>query len=71
MRFGRKGKLAPKFISPYEIIAYKLVLLANMIQIHNVFHVLLLCKYIVDPSYVLRVEDIKLLNYLSYEERPM
>jgi hypothetical protein len=45
-RFGIKGKLAPHYIGPYEIIeacglvAYNLKLLPNMSMIHNVFHYL-------------------------------
>jgi hypothetical protein len=44
-RFGIKGKLAPRYIGPYEIIeacgpvAYKLRLPPKMSAIHNVFHV--------------------------------
>jgi hypothetical protein len=44
-RFGIKGKLAPRYIGPYEIIeacgpvAYKLKLPPKMSAIHNVFHV--------------------------------
>lgn len=56
VRFGRKGKPAFIFIGPFEIlerigkVAYCLALLANMDCIHNMFHVLLLHKYIEDPS---------------------
>jgi hypothetical protein len=44
-RFGIKGKLAPRYIAPYQIIeasglaAYKLKLPPKMSTIHNVFHV--------------------------------
>jgi hypothetical protein len=44
-RFGIKGKLAPRYIEPYEIIkacgpvAHKLNLPLNMSVIHDVFHV--------------------------------
>jgi hypothetical protein len=46
-RFRIKGKLAPRYIGPYEItkacgpVAYKLKLPLKMSAIHNVFHVLL------------------------------
>ena len=48
MRFGKKGKLAPRFVGSYEIIerisnvAYKLALPPALAMIHNVFHVSLL-----------------------------
>lgn len=51
MRFGKKGKLSPRFIGPFEILrrigtlAYELALPSNLQQIHNVFHVSMLRKY--------------------------
>ena len=59
MRFGKKGKLAPRYIEPFEIvervgmIAYQLALPPNLSQIHPVFHVSMLRKYISDPSHIL------------------
>ena len=52
MRFGKKGKLAPRYIGPFEIrwkvgeVAYKLVLPPELSRIHPVFYVLRLRKYI-------------------------
>jgi len=48
--FGMKGKLAPRYISPFEVITrigsvtYRLKLPAHLEKIHNVFHVSLLRK---------------------------
>ena len=48
MRFGRKGKLTPRFIGPYEVIekvglvAYRLALPQELENINNVFHVSML-----------------------------
>lgn len=45
MRFGKKGKLSPKFISPYEIVkiigkvAYQLAIPNELQCVHDVFHV--------------------------------
>jgi hypothetical protein len=55
-RFGIKGKLAPRYIGPYEIIeacgpvAYMLKLPPIMSAIHNVFHVSQLKKFIRLPT---------------------
>ncbi|XP_073273278.1 uncharacterized protein [Primulina huaijiensis] len=54
MRFGLKGKLAPIFIGPFEILecvgnlAYRLALPPYLSSIHNVFHVSLLRRYVAD-----------------------
>ncbi|XP_074318795.1 uncharacterized protein LOC141655624 [Silene latifolia] len=74
MRFGKRGKLSPKFIGPYEILdriwemAYRLALPPAFDRIHNVFHALQLQKYASDPSHVLEVENIELDEVLSYVE---
>ena len=58
VRFGKRGKLSPRFIGPFEIlervgtVAYRLVLLPNMSGVHKVFHVSMLRKYTPDPAHV-------------------
>ena len=58
MRFGRNGKLSPRFIGAYEVIekvgpvAYKLDFPPELEKIHNVFHVSMLRRYRSDPSHV-------------------
>ena len=55
MRFGKKGKLAPRYIGPFEIqsrvgeVDYRLVLLLELSRIHSVFRVSMLREYIADP----------------------
>nr|XP_009783750.1 PREDICTED: uncharacterized protein LOC104232276 [Nicotiana sylvestris] len=77
MRFGKRGKLSPRFIGPYEIInrveavAYRLALPPEISFIHLVFHVSMLRKYISDSSQVLEAPTIPLDEKLSYEEEPM
>ncbi|KAL5578475.1 hypothetical protein UlMin_020174 [Ulmus minor] len=66
MRFGKKGKLSPRYIGPFEIlerigkVAYKLALPSELYTVHNVFHVSMLRKYISDPSHVLESEPIEI-----------
>ena len=77
VRFGKRGKLSPRYIGPYEIIervgslAYQLALPPELARIHNVFHVSMLRKYIADPSHVLQEQPISLTRDLSYEEEPV
>ncbi|GMI98343.1 hypothetical protein HRI_003503600 [Hibiscus trionum] len=77
MRFGRKGKLSPRYIGPYEVIervglvAYKLRLTQELEKIYNVFHVSMLRRYRSDPSHVIPVEEVELNPYLTYDEEPI
>ena len=77
MRFSKKGKLAPRYIRHFEIqsrvsnVAYRLVLPPKFSQIHPVFHVLMLRKYISDPSHVLQPQTVELSEDLTYEEYPV
>ena len=77
IRFGKKGKLSPRFIGPYEVIekvgpvAYRLALPPDLEKIHNVFHVSMLRRYHFDPSHVVSSETIKLRPDLTYEEEPV
>ncbi|XP_019184755.1 PREDICTED: uncharacterized protein LOC109179720 [Ipomoea nil] len=77
MRFGKKGKLSPRFIGPYEILerignlAYHLALLMELERVHNVFHVSQLKKYVHDPSHVIPPKVVPLDGTMSYEERPI
>ena len=77
MRFGKKGKLSPRFIGPYEVIekvgpmAYRLALPPDLEKIHNVFHVSMLRRYLSDLSHVVFSETIELRLDLTYEEEPV
>ncbi|KAK6153522.1 hypothetical protein DH2020_013161 [Rehmannia glutinosa] len=77
MRFGKKGKLSPRYIGPFHIterigdVAYRLDLPASMSQIHDVFHVSMLRKYVANPSHILTNEPIEVKTDLSYEEIPV
>ncbi|RVX07100.1 Transposon Ty3-I Gag-Pol polyprotein [Vitis vinifera] len=77
MRFGRKRKLSPRFVGPFEVLervgtlAYKVALPLSLSKIHNVFHVLTLRKYIYDPSHVVELEPIQISEDLTYEEVPV
>ena len=77
MRFGKKGKLRPRFIGPFEIlsrveeVAYKLALPPSLSAVHPVFHVSMLRKYIPDESHVLSLDSVELGPNLTFEEEPI
>ena len=77
MRFGKKKKLAPRYIGPFEMleridmVAYRLALPTNISQVHPVFHISMLRKYILDPSHVLQPQSVELNEDLTFEEEPV
>ncbi|XP_073120878.1 uncharacterized protein [Henckelia pumila] len=77
MRFGKKGKLTPRFIGPFEILdrvgalAYRVAFPPKLDGVHNVFHVSMLRKYVSNPSHVLSLEPLQLSPHMTYEERPI
>ncbi|RVW23422.1 Transposon Ty3-G Gag-Pol polyprotein [Vitis vinifera] len=77
MKFGRKEKLSPRFVGPFEVLervgtlAYKVALPPSLSKVHNVFHVSILRKYIYDPSHVVELEPIQISKDLTYEEVPV
>ena len=68
LRFGKRGKLSPRYIGPYRIVerigevAYRLELPSDLDRIHDVFHVSMLRKYIPDPSHVLTEQPVQILD---------
>ena len=57
VRFGKRGKLSPRFIGPFEIlermgsVAYRLGLPPSMSGVQEVFHVSMLREYTPDPTH--------------------
>ena len=77
LRFGKRGKLSPRYIGPYRIIerigevAYRLELPSDFDRIHDVFHVSMFRNYIPDPSHVLTEQLVEIQENLTYEEEPV
>ncbi|XP_057468128.1 uncharacterized protein LOC130757376 [Actinidia eriantha] len=77
MRFGKSGKLSPRFIGPFQIldkigeVAYRLALPPQHSGVHPVFHVSMLRKYNRDPSHILDWTELALEQDASYEEQPI
>ncbi|XP_052732384.1 uncharacterized protein LOC128196192 [Vigna angularis] len=76
-RAVRPKKLSPKFIGPYQIlkkigpVAYELALPPQLSNLHPVFHVSQLRKYIANPTHVLELEDIQLRPDRTLELHPV
>lgn len=74
MRFGKKGKLSPCFVGPFEItnrvgkLAYRFALPLDLASMHDVFHVSMLRKYIPNPYVVIEYEPLEIQEGLAYEE---
>ena len=77
MRFGKKGKLSPRYVGPFEVIkrigevAYRLAIPLALSKMHDVFHVSMRKKYLHDPSHVLNYESLDVDPKLAYKERPV
>lgn len=73
--FKKRGKLSPMFIGLFEILkrigiaAYQVALPPSFSRLH--FHVLVLRKYMVDPSHVLDYQPRHMSNDMSYEKQPI
>ena len=76
LRFGKKGKLSPRFIGPYEIlerigtVAYHLALPPKLAKLHDMFHVSMLQRYRYDESHILPVQDIQVQSNFTFDEEP-
>ena len=76
VRFGKRGKLSPRFIGPFEIlerigtIAYRLALPPSMSGVHKVFHVSMLRNYTPNPAHVVDWRQIEVDTNETFEEGP-
>ena len=77
VRFGKRGKLSPRFIGPFEIlervgtVAYRLALPPSMSGVHEVFHVSMLWKYTPDPAHVVDWGQIEVDTDGTFKEGPV
>ncbi|GJZ04377.1 hypothetical protein Tco_0537652 [Tanacetum coccineum] len=77
VRFGKKGKLAPRYVGPFEIIeriglvAYRLRLPEELNSLHDTFHVSNLKKCLADASLHVPLEEIKVDKTLRFVKEPV
>ncbi|GJT50633.1 putative reverse transcriptase domain-containing protein [Tanacetum coccineum] len=77
MRLGKKGKLAPRYVGPFEIlerigpVAYRLRLPTELSEVHYTFHVSNLKKCLADASLHVPLDEIKIDKTLHFVEEPV
>ena len=76
IRFGKRGKLASRYIRPFEIlevgtVAYRLALPPSFSSVHEVFHVSMLWKYTPDPAHIVDWGEIIVDTDGTFEEGPV
>ncbi|KAD4981941.1 hypothetical protein E3N88_18612 [Mikania micrantha] len=76
-RFGKRGKLSPRFVGPFKIlerigpVAYRLELPPELDNVHDVFHVSNLKKCLADESLIVPLKEIQIDEKLQFREEPV
>ncbi|GJW26208.1 putative reverse transcriptase domain-containing protein [Tanacetum coccineum] len=77
IHFWKKGKLAPRYVRPFEIlerispVAYRLRLPKELSGVHDTFHVSNLKKCLADASLHVPLDEIKVDKTLRFVEEPV
>ncbi|KAD3336586.1 hypothetical protein E3N88_32105 [Mikania micrantha] len=77
VRFGKKGKLAPRYVGPFKIlerigkVAYKLELPLELSNVHPTFHVSNLRKCLANQDLQVPLDDICIDDTMHFVEKPV
>ncbi|GKD24746.1 putative reverse transcriptase domain-containing protein, partial [Tanacetum coccineum] len=77
IHFGKKGKLAPRYVGPFEIlerigpVAYQLRLPEELNSVHDTFHVSNLKKCLADANLHVPLDEIRIDKTLHFVEEPI
>nr|GEZ12776.1 putative reverse transcriptase domain, ribonuclease H-like domain, aspartic peptidase domain protein [Tanacetum cinerariifolium] len=77
IRFGKQGKLNPRYIGPFKIlerigqVAYKLELPEELSNVHSTFHVSNLKKCLSNESLIIPIKELQLDDKLNFVEEPV
>nr|GEW97887.1 putative reverse transcriptase domain-containing protein [Tanacetum cinerariifolium] len=76
VRFGKRGKLNPRYIGPFnilakvEIVAYRLKLSQQLSSVHSTFHVSNLKKCLSDEPLAIPLDELPIDDKLRFVEEP-
>jgi hypothetical protein len=77
IRFRKGTKFSPRFIGLFKIqekigpVAYRLILPPHLHKTHNVFHVFVLCHYVVDESHKLNWKELQVSDARTLTVEPL
>ncbi|GJX12781.1 putative reverse transcriptase domain-containing protein [Tanacetum coccineum] len=77
VRFGKKGKLTPRYVGPFEIVecvrpvAYRLKLPQELSCVHDTFHVSNLKKCLAEQDVLVPLDEIEIDENLRFVEEPI
>ncbi|GJU05459.1 putative reverse transcriptase domain-containing protein [Tanacetum coccineum] len=77
IRFGKRGKLYPRYIGPFKILdkvgtlAYRLELPEKLSRVHSTFHVSNLKKCFVDEPLAIPLDEIQIDDKLHFIKEPV
>ncbi|GKB16307.1 putative reverse transcriptase domain-containing protein [Tanacetum coccineum] len=75
--FGKRGKLNPRYIGPFKIIAkvgtvaYRLELPKKLSRVHSTFHISKLKKCLADKPLAIPLDEIQVDDKLHFIEEPV
>nr|GFC22124.1 putative reverse transcriptase domain-containing protein [Tanacetum cinerariifolium] len=77
VRFGKRGKLNPRYIGPFQVlakvgtIAYRLELPQQLSRVHSTFHVSNLKKCFSDKPLEISLDEVHIDDKLCFVKEPV